>query len=578
MNCFNKFILLTVFVMFFAAGHGQQCVTATATNVTNKVCPGDTVFLSTTYFDTCFTDSILMPGYCIHHQNSTSLFYHNQIGIPTNQQGSPIERKSIYSNLYIGNRFQFLYTATELATVLDSGYITQLAWRIGVYQGTGALLNFAISLKSVPADSTELTDWQSGMSLVWGPQSYAPHTIGYTQGWSTPHVLNTPFYWDGISNLVVEVRSHGSSTGCNSSNTMSVTVDSGKVLYAMANAFVYNQQYPPTPWHEKPVMMVQMCRADTSSFLTDTTINKYWISSGNDAVQYNSNGDAFATPTTSQAYTSYVSKNGILRASNPVGINVVYTSPPTIYHNGNGMLCRGYKYGMSATGYDSYLWSTGDTTSLIYVSDTGYYSVQASKFGCNSKKSNDTVHVQFYPNQNATITLTSGSSLGTNYLAAYPDTALAYWLHRTYDTINGQIFVTYQTTSKDTLICWKDSSSFFTSNFVRYMVRNEYGCSDTTNWVELENCFTDIEDEGNKVEFSIYPNPVSDELLLTLLQPNESLKLVLTDMNMRVVLESHLSHIGHANTFRFNTASLEKGIYVAIVESGQLRGRTLVVK
>lgn len=56
---------------------------------------------------------------------------------------------------------------------------------------------------------------------------------------------------------------------------------------------------------------------------------------------------------------------------------------PTILANGNGEICEGETVDLSTQIYNSYLWSTGETTQLITVDTTGSYSVTVTNsFGC----------------------------------------------------------------------------------------------------------------------------------------------------------------------------------------------------
>ena len=109
---------------------------------------------------------------------------------------------SAFGNYYWGAKQQFLFTAAELtAQGLLPGNLTSVAFDITT-ANTTPLTNYTISMKNTTV--TQLTAaFETGMSTVYTVPVYTPGTgLGYANNAIT---FQTPFNWDGTSNLVVEI-------------------------------------------------------------------------------------------------------------------------------------------------------------------------------------------------------------------------------------------------------------------------------------------------------------------------------------------------------------------------------------
>ena len=107
-----------------------------------------------------------------------------------------------YGNWYFGARHQFIIRKTEINTagVTGAKLINSLAFNVKTIAGT-ALNGFEIKLanSSLTAFPSTGYSFQSGFTSVYGPTNYTD-----VAGWNT-HNFTTPFYWDGVSNIIVEV-------------------------------------------------------------------------------------------------------------------------------------------------------------------------------------------------------------------------------------------------------------------------------------------------------------------------------------------------------------------------------------
>lgn len=103
-----------------------------------------------------------------------------------------------FYGLFEDARMQMVYTAAELhAAGLDTGTITQLKFNITAQNSDIPYDNFNIKIGCTGVAT--LTGFETGLSQVYGPVSYST-----TPGVNTV-TLATPFDWDGVSNLVIEI-------------------------------------------------------------------------------------------------------------------------------------------------------------------------------------------------------------------------------------------------------------------------------------------------------------------------------------------------------------------------------------
>ncbi len=104
-----------------------------------------------------------------------------------------------YGNWFNGAKHQFLIQASELtaAGVTTQRMIQNLAFNVATSNGV-ALSNFTIKMANTTTTSLS-TSFLTGLTQVYTVASYTE-----VAGWNT-HTFNSPFTWDGTSNLVIEV-------------------------------------------------------------------------------------------------------------------------------------------------------------------------------------------------------------------------------------------------------------------------------------------------------------------------------------------------------------------------------------
>ena len=106
------------------------------------------------------------------------------------------------------NRFdqywnQTVYTAAELtAAGLKAGNITSIAYNITTLGDAANVTNFTIRIGTT-TNSTLTGFTTTGLNLVYGPATYA-HAVGVNT-----ITFATPYVWDGVSNIILDIRQDG---------------------------------------------------------------------------------------------------------------------------------------------------------------------------------------------------------------------------------------------------------------------------------------------------------------------------------------------------------------------------------
>ncbi len=234
-------------------------------------------------------------------------------------------------------------------------------------------------------------------------------------------------------------------------------------------------------------------------------------------------------------------------------LSVVVNSLPEVNLGDDQILCGETQTTLDAGNIGStYLWSTGETTQTITASGTGInnFSVTVTnEHGCSSS---DTVSINFalipQVNLGNDTTLCGGSqytldagNTGSTYLWSTGDTTQTIQLDTTgygYGVQNPSVEVTSQ-----------------------------YGCSNSSDVnVEFINC-TGVEEYGNQVEISVFPNPGTGIFNLNL----KSIKIhevALKIMNMQGNVIFHRNNIilNGNYSLRVNLNNMSAGIYSLFVQ------------
>ncbi len=123
-----------------------------------------------------------------------------------------------FGNYFKGMKEQYLILASELdAMGLQAGPITKIAFDIATMNSCPTLKEYKVSIGA--SSLSNITAWEVGLTPVF---NQATHSVSL--GWNEIPFI-TPFNWDGISNIVIEVCSqstayvYSGNASVNSSNT-----------------------------------------------------------------------------------------------------------------------------------------------------------------------------------------------------------------------------------------------------------------------------------------------------------------------------------------------------------------------
>lgn len=277
------------------------------------------------------------------------------------QTGSPTTNVTIYGNSVRSRRIQMLYRASELLPIFGGGgTIRELAWRVGTYNSNATLENFTIRIKCVPPSQTTLTNWETGLTTVFGPKNYTPINGAV---WNF-HQLDSTYNWDGVSNLVIEVCFFNPNTFGSLNNMMQVSNVPGTVLYSSGNT---NQCGTGTPLasSQRPKLRMRLCQPDYNNLTTVWT-----PSTGVNAVSNPNIKSPTASPQSTQTYQVTVSQNGCIGTAS-VTVNVdtsvkVNAGPDQSFCVGQNVTLTATPSGTPLPGNSfSYQWRTHPGNTLV---------------------------------------------------------------------------------------------------------------------------------------------------------------------------------------------------------------------
>ncbi len=104
-----------------------------------------------------------------------------------------------FYTLYRDSRNQILFLASELlAAGIVPGNLTNLAINVSSI-GSPAMTNFEIAIKNSTVSALSTT-YETGFTPVYSNAAYTPASIGWQD-----FIFSSPFYWDGTSNLIVQM-------------------------------------------------------------------------------------------------------------------------------------------------------------------------------------------------------------------------------------------------------------------------------------------------------------------------------------------------------------------------------------
>jgi gliding motility-associated-like protein len=147
-----------------------------------------------------------------------------QFGNGTTTSGGSL---SAFNNFWASAKYQMIYTASELTTMgLRAGSINSIAYSVTSLGDAATNANYTVKLGNTTQSSFANTTFTTpAFTTCYGPSTYT-HTAS---GWQTIN-FSTPYVWDGVSNIIIEVSHDGADLFGSAATQYTATTDN-TVLY-----------------------------------------------------------------------------------------------------------------------------------------------------------------------------------------------------------------------------------------------------------------------------------------------------------------------------------------------------------
>lgn len=332
-------------------------------NVNNNVVPDISIMMNDTTI--CEGDLIPGPGYmegvlnaqpptqCAPSLNNTCAGAPSTSTTgPSSGQNTATNWPSPYGNWYRNAKHQFLFRANELvAAGMGAGKITEIAWET-VAQNTATNTFNGYTIKIGCTSNTELTQWETGLTQVFGPQ-----TVNVNLGWNT-HTFNTAYEWDGVSNIVVEIcYDNLASSYTRNWSTPWQTMGYNSTLYYYSdwdNACQSTTQSFNSPNTNRPITRFNHCLINANP----NNYNWTWTPTSGLATPNDISTDASPNQTTTYQLVAEDIVGGCTdTAEVTINVNTVEASPDTVICAGQPVQLQATPTNPCASGNPTYSWT-----------------------------------------------------------------------------------------------------------------------------------------------------------------------------------------------------------------------------
>lgn len=350
-----------------------------------------------------------------------------------------------YNLVYSGSKVQYLLMGSALQSAgFSAGYITAIGF--DVVSAGDEVENMSISMKATTNNVLNAPNLETGLQTVFTAAAYQPVSNSVNV-----HTFQTPFYWDGSTNIVVE-ECHNNAFSGTSSEVKVIYNGSGLTnTKDEANHCDASTATTYSTWGTQPNMQITMqgpCESPRQEVVAHIypkpvvnlgqDINRC-VDLGQEAtvldagVQPNSPQYLWDDNTTSQVRS--VNQSGIynVRVTNSytcVGgdtIQVTLRKNPIVNLGNDTSVCNGAVLTLNA-GNDgvSYFWNTGETTSSINVNTPGSYIAFVTNNDACTKIDTITVDMQGELPTIQGISVTNNGGYTFNYVAVNPMNVVGY--------------------------------------------------------------------------------------------------------------------------------------------------------
>ncbi len=264
-----------------------------------------------------------------------------------------------YGNWYGGARHQMLILASELtAAGLTAGNLSGLTFQITNIGTSAPLQNFTIEM--MPTTTTSITSWQTGsFQTVYTNALYTP-VVGVNT-----HNFSNSFFWDGVSNIIVQTCFNNLSFTQNCVFRQTTTAFSSTVYYRNDNepGVCGNTMVTGSSFQRPNIGFLRSFSNYTYNWTPTATLTTPTSDS------------TMAMPSTSTLYNVVVTDtlSGCVTVDS---INIHVLPTPVVNLGADTVICSNQPLTLDGTaGLYTYLWSNADTTQMITVNSFGTYDV-----------------------------------------------------------------------------------------------------------------------------------------------------------------------------------------------------------
>jgi hypothetical protein len=334
---------------------------------------------------------------------------------------------SPYGQWYGSTVDQYLIPASELnAAGLVAGPLTSIAWDLAAAYTGASLENFEIriahtTLTALPSVAAVTC---GGLQMVYGPTTYTPPA---TTGYATI-TFGTSFVWDGIQNLIIDVR-HSNCSVCNGTSSCTTSFTSNGSVNQSTTSYISSINF-----HADNNCTINSCTPSITGTSYSQRPNMKLGGIVGSPITYTWTGGSTGLtyspcPTAATTYTVVASVPSGCSSSASVGVAYTPIADPVI-SPANPSICPGNSTNLDAgAGFTNYSWSDGTsvvgTTQTINVSpaSTTTYTVTVDNGALCTKSASTVVTVANLPAPTVTAsgstTICSGGSVTLDAGAGY---------------------------------------------------------------------------------------------------------------------------------------------------------------
>ncbi len=344
----------------------------------------------------------------------------------------------VFGGYYAGHHEQYLIRASELtAAGIQAGAIKSVAFDLTATRPTSSptAQNFVVRMAKTTLTAIGTTFANAGFTTVYGGigTTYTPSgLLGYNN-----NIINfqTPFQWDGVSNIIFDVAEFTCSTcgtttgaGCTTStytsatnqNSTTTTFNSVLYMYGYGDCSITSLSpsgsylYGPYQTTSRPNMRFNWSKPYNINWTNVTGLYKTYPPLSNPLTLADTTSKVWASPVTTQVYQVY---------TNAVGCLSPLSAPDTVFVNpapnvvvapaGSQTLCAGQSVTLTVPtgGTYVYQWYMNNTpitvsgnTNSYTVTTAGTYKVAVTNLatGCADTSIPQSVIVNPLPSNTAT--------------------------------------------------------------------------------------------------------------------------------------------------------------------------------